>query len=101
MVLYFGLATVVGVVFGLALLIVGRPANEALMAGAIAIVVGIAYEGLAHHHPGPAKAVAAMVVGLISIVTAVLAALAIAVIGGLLLGAAGSGRSRRRRRGGW
>ena len=101
MVLYFGLATVDGVVFGLALFMVGRPPNEALMAGAIAIVVGIAYEGLAHHHPGPAKAVAAVAVGLISIVTAVLAALAVAVIGGLLLGAAGSGRSRRRRRGSW
>lgn len=96
-VLYFGLATVVGVLFGLALLIVGRPANEALTGGAIAIVAGIVYEGLAHHHPGPAKAVASVVIGLISIATAVLAALAIAVIGGLLLGAAGSGRSRRRR----
>ena len=58
-VLYFGLATVVGMLFGLALFIIGRQASEALMGGAIAIVVGIVYEGLAHHHPGPAKAVAA------------------------------------------
>ena len=101
MVLYFGLATVVGVLFGLALLIVGRPASEALTGGAIAIVAGIVYEGLAHHHPGPAKAVVSVAIGLISIVTAVLAALAIAVIGGLLLSAAGSARSGRRRRGGW
>ena len=100
-VLYFGLASVVGVLFGLALFLIGRPTNEALTGGAIAIVVGIVYEGLAHHHSGPAKAVAAVAVGVISIVTAVLAGLAIAVIGGLLLGAAGSGRSRRRRRGGW
>ena len=100
-VLYFGLASVVGVLFGLALFLIGRPTSEALTGGAIAIVVGIVYEGLAHHHPGPAKAVAAVAVGVISIVTAVLAGLAIAVIGGLLLGAAGSGRSRRRRRGSW
>ena len=101
MVLYFGLATVVGILFGTALLVVGRPANEALTGGAIAIVAGIVYEGLAHHHPGPAKAVASVIIGLISIATAVLAALAVAAVGALLLGAAGSGRSRRRRRGGW
>lgn len=95
-VLYFGLATVVGLVFGVVLLIVGLPASQALTGGVLAVVAGIVYEGLAHHHPGPAKAVVAVTVGLISIAAAVVAAVAIAVVAGALLGLGNSGRRRRR-----
>ena len=51
---------------------------------------------LAHDRPGPAKALAQVGVGLATLVTVVRGALAIAVIGGALLGAATSGRRRRR-----
>jgi hypothetical protein len=85
-VLYFGFATAVGIIFGLALLVVGLPPSGALTGGAIAIVMGIVYEGLAHHHPGPAKAVVSVIVGLIAVATAVLGAVAIAVVGAALLG---------------
>jgi Protein of unknown function (DUF4236) len=94
--LYYGLATVVGVVFGLVLIAVGVPAGEATLAAAPAIAGGIAYEGLAHHHPGPAKVLAQVVVGLATLVTLVLGAIAIGVIAGTLLGAGSSGRRRRR-----
>lgn len=96
-VLYFGFATVVGVVFGILLLVIGLPSNQALVGGGLAVIAGIAYEGLAHHHPGPAKAVVAVTVGLISIAAALLAVVAIAVVGVALLGLGGSARSRRRR----
>ena len=95
-VLYFGFATVVGLVFGVLLLLVGLPASQALTGGVLAVVAGIVYEGLAHHHPGPAKAVVAVTVGLISIAAAMVAAVAIAVGGGALLGLGSSGRRRRR-----
>ena len=94
--LYYGLATVVGVVFGLVLLVVGIPAGQAALAAVLAIAGGIAYEGLAHHHPGPAKALAQVVVGLATLVTVVLGAIAIGVIAGALLGGWSSGRRRRR-----
>ena len=94
--LYYGLATVVGVVFGLVLIAVGVPAGEATLAAALAIAGGIAYEGLAHHHPGPAKVLAQVVVGLATLVTVVLGAIAIGVIAGTLLGAGSSGKRRRR-----
>ena len=95
-VLYFGFATVVGLVFGGLLLLLGLPASQALTGGVLAVVAGIVYEGLAHHHPGPAKAVVAVTVGLISIATAVIAAVSIAVVGAALLGLGSSGRRRRR-----
>jgi hypothetical protein len=95
-VLSFGFATVVGLVFGVVLLIVGLPTGQALTGGVLAGVAGIVYEGLAHHHPGPAKAVVAVTVGLISIATAVVAALSIAVVAGALVGLGSSGRRRRR-----
>jgi hypothetical protein len=94
--LYFGLATVVGLVFGGALLLVGLPASQALTGGVLAVVAGIVYEGLAHHHPGPAKAVVAVTVGLISIAAAVVAAVSIAFISAALLGLGSSSRRRRR-----
>ena len=93
--LYYGFATIVGLVFGCVLLLVGIPAGEAALAAALAIACGIAYEGLAHHHPGPAKALAQIVVGLATLVTVVLGVIAVAVVGGVLLGAASSGRRRR------
>jgi hypothetical protein len=95
-VLYFGFATVVGLVFGLVLLLVGLPASQALTGGVLAVVAGIVYEGLAHHHPDPAKAVVAVTIGLISVATAVVAAVSIAVVGGALLGLGSSSRRRRR-----
>ena len=93
--LYYGFASIVGIVFGLALLAMGLPAGTALTGGVLAIVAGIAYEGLAHHHPGPAKAIAQLIVGLVSIATAIGAVLLV----GLAVGAAASLRSSGRRRG--
>jgi hypothetical protein len=95
-VLHFGLATVIGVLFGAVLLVAGLPVGQALTGGVLAIVAGIVYEGLAHHHPGPAKAVVAVTVGLISIAAAVIAVVAIAFVGVALLSLGSSGRRRRR-----
>ena len=83
-------------VFGLILIAVGVPPGEATLAAALAIAGGIAYEGLAHHHPGPAKGLARSWFGLATLVTLVLGAIAIGVIAGTLLGAGSSGRRRRR-----
>jgi len=94
--LYYGLATVVGMVFGLVLLVVGVPVGQAAAAALLAIIGGIVYEGLAHHHPGPAKVLAQAAVGLAALVTAVLGAIAIGAIAGVLLGGASAGRRRRR-----
>ena len=99
-VLYFGLATVVGVLIGAMLYLIGTPSDQATGAGFLAVVVGIAYEGLAHHHPGPAKALASVVVGMISILTAFAIAVGVGVVGAILLGAA-TGGSTRRRKGSW
>jgi hypothetical protein len=71
------------------------PASQALTGGVLAVVAGIVYEGLAHHHPGPAKAVVAVTIGLISVASAVVAAVSIAVVGAGLLGLGSSGRRRR------
>ncbi len=83
-------------VFGLVLLVVGVPTGQAAVAAVLAIAGGIAYEGLAHHHPGPAKALAQVAVGLAALATAVLGAIAIGVIAAALLGAGSSGKRRRR-----
>lgn len=96
-VLYFGLATVVGVLFGAMLYLIGIPSDQAIGAGILAIVVGIAYEGLAHHHPGPAKALASVVVGMISILTAFAIAVGVGVVGAILLGATTGGSTPRRK----
>jgi hypothetical protein len=92
---YYGFATIVGVIFGLALLLLGLPSNEALLGGIAAIVAGIVYEGLAHHHPGPAKALAQVIVGLTVLVTVVGGALLVVI---LAVGLGGLGSSTRRRR---
>ncbi len=92
--LYYGLATVVGVVLGLALLAMGVPVGQAAVVAVLAIVAGIAYEGLAHHHPGPAKVLAQVTVGLLALAAAILGAIAVGVLAGALLG---STRRRRRR----
>ncbi|MBI3747022.1 MAG: hypothetical protein HY264_10980, partial [Chloroflexi bacterium] len=97
-VLYFGLATVVGVLFGAMLYLIGVPSDQAIGAGFLAVVVGIAYEGLAHHHPSVAKAVASVVVGIVSILTAFVIAVVVGVVGAVLLGASTGGSSRHRKR---
>lgn len=99
-VLYFGLATVVGVLFGAVLYLIGVPSDQATGAGFLAVVVGIAYEGLAHHHPGPAKALASVVVGMISILAAFAIAVGVGVVGAIVLGAT-TGGSTPRRKGSW
>jgi Protein of unknown function (DUF4236) len=93
--LYYGLATVVGAVFGLVLIVAGVPAGEAALVALLAIAAGIAYEGLAHHHPGPAKALAQVVVGLAALAALVLGAIAIGVMSGALLGTTSNRRRRR------
>ena len=89
---YYGFATAVGVIFGIALLLLGLPSSEALAGGIAAIVAGIVYEGLAHHHPGPAKALAQVVVGLVVLATVVGGALLVVLL------AVGLGSSTQRRR---
>ena len=89
---YYGFATIVGVIFGVALLLLGLPPGEALLGGIAAIVAGVVYEGLAHHHPGPAKALVQVVVGLVVLATVVGAALLVVLL------AVGLGSSTQRRR---
>lgn len=90
--LYYGFATVVGIVFGIVLAVLGVPAGQAVLGAVVAVAVGIAYEGLAHHHPGPAKALAQVVVAGATHVTIVLGLVVAVAIGGAL---ASSRRSRR------
>ena len=93
-VIYYGMATLLGIVVGLGALVFRVPQGQALTAGFLTAVAGIVYEGLAHHHPGPAKAVVAVIVGLISFAATVAAVIAVAAVGAALAG----GHSRRRRR---
>jgi hypothetical protein len=95
--IYYGFATLVGVIFGIALLLLGLPTGEALLGGVAAIVAGIVYEGLAHHHPGPAKVVAQVVVGLAALATVIGGALLVVILAVALGGLGGSSRRRRRR----
>ena len=92
--IYYGLATVVGALFGIALLVLGVPSGQAFVGGLLAIAVGIAYEGLAHHHPGPAKVLVQVAVGVAAVVAVVLGVLLAAAAAGAL---ASAGSSRRRR----
>lgn len=94
---YYGFATLVGIVFGVVLLVIGVPAGEAALAAILAIAAGIAYEGLAHHHPGPAKALVQVIVGLATLATVILGVLGVALVAGTLMAAGSSGRRRRRR----
>lgn len=93
--IYYGFATVMGLALGTALFLIGQPAGVAAVAGFLAIVAGIAYEGLAHHHPGPAKRLAQVIVALAAVASAIGVVLILAAAAGAL---AGSGTSRRRRR---
>ena len=98
----YGLAIVAGVVFGVALAIIGLPTAQALIGGGTAVVAGIVYEGLAHHHPGPAKLVIQLLVGLATVVAGLIGLVALAVLTGVLGGLSASARPHRpRRRGGW
>ena len=98
----YGLAIAAGVVFGVALAIIGLPTTQAVLAGGTAVVAGIVYEGLAHHHPGPAKLVIQLLVGLATVVAGLIGLVALAVLTGVLGGLSASARPhRRRRRGGW
>ena len=94
--LYYGFATLTGIALGVALLALGQPAEVAVAGAFLAIVGGIAYEGLAHHHPGPAKRLAQVVVALVAVATAIGAAILIAVAAGAVAGSRTSSRRRRR-----
>lgn len=98
----YGLAIVAGVVFGIALAIIGLPTAQVFLGGGTAVVAGIVYEGLAHHHPGPAKLVIQLLVGLATVIAGLIGLVALAVLTGVLGGLSASARPhRRRRRGGW
>ena len=49
--IYYGLATFVGIAIGIVLFAAGVSSNMSIAAGLLATVIGIVYEGLAHHHP--------------------------------------------------
>jgi hypothetical protein len=93
----YGLAIAAGVIFGVALALIGLPSSQAVLGGGTAVVAGIVYEGLAHHHPGPAKLLVQIVVGFATVVVGLIGLVALAALAG---GLATSTRSGRRRRGG-
>ena len=97
----YGVAIVVGVLVAVALTIVGRPLSEAALAGGAALVAGLAYEALAHHHPSAAKLVAQVVVGLATAIAAVVGIILVALLAVGLGSFRSSSRSGRRRRTGW
>ncbi len=95
-VVYYGMATLLGIVVGLGAYAFRVPQDQAITAGVVTAIAGIVYEGLAHHHPGPARALVAVVVGIVSIATALLAAAAVIALGAALASSGSRRRSRRR-----
>ena len=72
-VVYYGMATLLGIVVGLGAYVFRVPQDQAIIAGIVTAIAGIVLEGLAHHHPGPARALVAVLAGLVAVGTALLA----------------------------